>query len=142
MKFSLQSLTLGKIKKKNKERVFPRFEQHVYSLVFFLWGLLHNMTEDGAPMNLTDAEYQTALTTVRTAAATVGAEVAIMYEKNASTPATAAGESSAVEPTPALEDVFKTAYVMIRNKPKSVEELLELRVAVVGNVVCSCLLCV
>ncbi|KAI9231348.1 MAG: hypothetical protein BYD32DRAFT_467250, partial [Podila humilis] len=87
--------------------------------------------EDGAPMNLTDAEYQTALATVRSAAATVGAEVAIMYEKN-STPTNASGEATVEGPAP--EDVFKTAYVMIRNKPKSVEELLELRVAVVGNV--------
>lgn len=84
-------------------------------------------------MNLTDAEYQTAIATVRSAAATVGAEVAIMYEKT--TPANVSGEAAVEAPAP--EDVLKTAYVMIRNKPKSVEELLELRVAVVGNVVCA-----
>ncbi|KAF9538163.1 hypothetical protein EC957_007133 [Mortierella hygrophila] len=107
--------------------------------------------EDGTPMKLSDAEYDTALATVKTAAATVGAEVAIMYEKNAglSTGAPVVPESKdkedkdaniAVEPSIApIADVidqptYKSSYVMIRKTPKSVEELLELRVAVVGNV--------
>ncbi|KAF9139772.1 hypothetical protein BGX30_007484 [Mortierella sp. GBA39] len=107
--------------------------------------------EDGTPMKLSDAEYETALTTVKTAAAAVGAEVAIMYEKNAglSTGAPVVPESKdkedkdaaiAAEPSIApITDVidqptYKSSYVMIRKTPKSVEELLELRVAVVGNV--------
>lgn len=94
-------------------------------------------------MNLTEIEYQTALATVRTAAAAVGAEVAIMFEKNAG-PADKTSSTSSTETTtvahvsaaPTVEgETYKTAYVMIRKTPKSVEELLELRVAVVGNVV-------
>ncbi|KAF9584543.1 hypothetical protein BGW38_006068 [Lunasporangiospora selenospora] len=120
--------------------------------------------EDGAPMDLTEAEFQTALSTVKTTAAAVGAEVAIMYEK-ATGPvgatatsaeqqvndddAASASEDNApdssvetstapVASTGSAEDgsvaQFKTAYVMIRKIPKSPEDLLELRVAVVGNV--------
>jgi len=95
-------------------------------------------------MNLTEVEYQTALATVRTAAAAVGAEVAIMFEKNAgpaektSSTSTEAATVAPASVAPAVEgDTYKTAYVMIRKTPKSVEELLELRVAVVGNVVWS-----
>ncbi|KAF9152955.1 hypothetical protein BG015_004386 [Linnemannia schmuckeri] len=107
--------------------------------------------EDGAPMKLSDAEYETALTTVKTAAAAVGAEVAIMYEKSAglSAGAPVVPESKdkdketnvvAVEPSLAPttdvtdQPTYKSSYVMIRKTPKSVDELLELRVAVVGNV--------
>ncbi|GJJ75822.1 hypothetical protein EMPS_08180 [Entomortierella parvispora] len=97
--------------------------------------------EDGAPMNLTETEYQTALATVRTAAAAVGAEVAIMFEKNlgptekTSSTSTETATVALTPAAPAVEgETFKTAYLMIRKTPKSVEELLELRVAVVGNV--------
>ncbi|KAG0076275.1 hypothetical protein BGZ90_008910 [Linnemannia elongata] len=107
--------------------------------------------EDGAPMKLSDAEYETALTTVKTAAAAVGAEVAIMYEKNAGLSAgasivpeskdkedkdTAIAAEPSIAPTADVADqsTYKSSYVMIRKTPKSVEELLELRVAVVGNV--------
>ncbi|KAK3822189.1 MAG: P-loop containing nucleoside triphosphate hydrolase protein [Linnemannia elongata] len=107
--------------------------------------------EDGAPMKLSDAEYETALTTVKTAAAAVGAEVAIMFEKSAglSTGAPIVPESKdkedkdaaiasepSIAPTAEVTDqpTYKSSYVMIRKTPKSVDELLELRVAVVGNV--------
>ncbi|KAG0070225.1 hypothetical protein BGZ89_001136 [Linnemannia elongata] len=107
--------------------------------------------EDGAPMKLSDAEYETALTTVKTAAAAVGAEVAIMYEKNAGLSAgvsvvpeskdkedkdTTITAEPSIAPTADVTDqsTYKSSYVMIRKTPKSVEELLELRVAVVGNV--------
>ncbi|KAF8946864.1 hypothetical protein BGZ47_011103 [Haplosporangium gracile] len=107
--------------------------------------------EDGAPMKLSDAEYETALTTVKTAAAAVGAEMAIMHEKNAglSTGAPVVPESKdkdkaaavvAVQPSlaPTMDvtdqPTYKSSYVMIRKTPKTVDELLELRVAVVGNV--------
>ncbi|KAF8926436.1 hypothetical protein BGZ58_011182 [Dissophora ornata] len=100
--------------------------------------------EDGTPMNLTDAEYQTALATVRTAASAVDAEVAIMYEKNSGlspSPSTQADHKENTD-APVIPEqttdgdqvIFKTSYAMIRKIPKSVEELLELRVAVVGNV--------
>ncbi|KAG0259567.1 hypothetical protein BG011_002552 [Mortierella polycephala] len=108
--------------------------------------------EDGAPMNLNDAEYQTALSTVKTAASAIGAEVAIMFEKNSGPTSGATVQVDSKEgdspsaptldvssmPTTSTTDgdqtLFKTSYVMIRKIPKSVEELLELRVAVVGNV--------
>ncbi|KAF8954922.1 GTP-binding protein 1, partial [Entomortierella lignicola] len=83
--------------------------------------------------------------TVRKAATAVGAEVAVMYEQIPdSTPVPTAAESNdkaiAVESSssaPTTENdqaTFRRSYVMIRKIPKSVEELLELRVAVVGNV--------
>ncbi|KAF9346885.1 hypothetical protein BGX26_001612 [Mortierella sp. AD094] len=104
--------------------------------------------EDGAPMNLTDVEYQTALSTVKTAATAVGAEVAVMYEQIPGALPVPAPDSKAVPPpaetvsvspaAPTAESdqaaTFRRSYVMIRKIPKSVEELLELRVAVVGNV--------
>ncbi|KAI7825163.1 P-loop containing nucleoside triphosphate hydrolase protein [Gamsiella multidivaricata] len=72
-----------------------------------------------------------------------------MYEKNTdlslgseAAPIEGKGKGSAeviAEPTAPVtaeggQSTFKTSYVMIRKIPKSVEELLELRVAVVGNV--------
>ncbi|KAK3828424.1 MAG: GTP binding protein [Benniella sp.] len=100
--------------------------------------------EDGAPMNLTDAEYQTALATVRTAASAVGAEVAVILEKDStgstgsSIPADDKGENTTIPESTATSTVdggtFKSSYVMIRKTPKSAEDLLEVRVAVVGNV--------
>ncbi|CAO3571589.1 unnamed protein product [Mortierella alpina] len=103
--------------------------------------------EDGTPMKLNDAEYQTALSTVRTTAAAVGAEVAVMFEKSAgdstapSIPDNQDTDATLIPtetPVSAAADadqaLFKSSYVMVRKTPKSVEELLELRVAVVGNV--------
>ncbi|KAF9958370.1 hypothetical protein BGZ72_000436 [Mortierella alpina] len=103
--------------------------------------------EDGTPMNLSEVEYQTALSTVKTAAAAVGAEVAIMFEKTAGDSTAASipdnqdkdaspilAESSVSPAVDADQSLFKSSYVMVRKTPKSVEELLELRVAVVGNV--------
>lgn len=100
-------------------------------------------------MNLIDTEYQTALTTVRTAASAIGAEVAVMFEKNSgaspgpSIPADDTDKSASIEESttaPTVDgETFKTSHVMIRKIPNSPEELMELRVAVVGNVVC--LLC-
>lgn len=112
--------------------------------------------EDGAPMKLSDAEYETALATVKAAAAAVGAEVAIMHEKNAGLSTGAPVVTEAKDKDKDAADVaveapiapsadgtdqptYKSSYVMIRKTPKSVDELLELRVAVVGNVVSSCL---
>ncbi|KAF9929536.1 hypothetical protein BGZ67_006271 [Mortierella alpina] len=103
--------------------------------------------EDGTPMKLNDTEYQTALSTVRTAAAAVGAEVAVMFEKSAGdSTAPSIPDSQDKDTSPILtessvspaadadQSLFKSSYVMVRKTPKSVEELLELRVAVVGNV--------
>jgi hypothetical protein len=129
----------------------------IADLTFFISNPAKLKIEDGAPMKLSDAEYETALTTVKTAAAAVGAEVAIMYEKNAglSTVAPIVPEAKdkdkdvavvAIEPPIAPsadvadQPTYKSSYVMIRRAPKSVDELLELRVAVVGNVVSGCLM--
>ncbi|KAF9100957.1 hypothetical protein BGX27_000168 [Mortierella sp. AM989] len=98
--------------------------------------------EDGASMNLTDVEYQTALSTVRTAATAVGAEVAVMHEQIPGSPVPATDiaavptttDSASTPVTESDHATFRRSYVMIRKIPKSVEELLELRVAVVGNV--------
>ncbi|KAG0003822.1 hypothetical protein BGZ79_011039 [Entomortierella chlamydospora] len=135
---SLQTLLAGRIREGSGETLFEI-----------------GIEEDGAPMNLTDEEYQTALSTVRTAATAVGAEIAVMYEQIPGALPVPAPDSKAVSPpaeavSPLAEAVsassaaptaegdqaatFRRSYVMIRKIPKSVEELLEIRVAVVGNV--------
>ncbi|KAG0258603.1 hypothetical protein DFQ27_004541 [Actinomortierella ambigua] len=144
---SLQSLLTARIREGSGETMFEI-----------------GVEEDGAPMNLSDTEFETALTTVRTVASVLEAEVAVMYEKNVSgipepniTPTaiipegeeTASGNrtslqsssspSSSAPPASSssskeADKSNKTAYLMIRKAPKSGEELLEVRVAVVGNV--------
>ncbi|KAF9166465.1 hypothetical protein BGX21_000109 [Mortierella sp. AD011] len=128
---SLQTLLAGRIREGSGETLFEI-----------------GIEEDGAPMNLTDEEYQTALSTVKTAATAVGAEIAVMYEQIPGALPVPAPDSKAVSPPAEAESAssaaptaegdqaatFRRSYVMIRKIPKSVEELLEIRVAVVGNV--------
>lgn len=106
-------------------------------------------------MNLTIAEFQTALTTLEKVLNELGADYAIMDERDDSGPMasfststpnevdemtgneyvakfTAGSDVSIGGTTPASG---KVAHLMIRKKPASVDELLEIRVAVVGNVV-------
>ncbi|KAF9897146.1 hypothetical protein BX616_006105, partial [Lobosporangium transversale] len=125
-----------------KEQLLNPTESHLESLQNLLAARIREgsgealfeigIEEDGAPMNLTETEYQTAFSTVRTAASAIGAEVAIMFEKN-SGPSLPESTSGATGDS-TDQSTGKTSYVMIRKVPKSAEELLELRVAVVGNV--------
>lgn len=74
-------------------------------------------------MKLTKAEYELALKSVREIAQQLNAGVTILMTKNT-------GEETDVA-TPGSTDA--SAKVLIRPKPNSIDELLEIRVAVVGN---------
>ncbi|KAL1922924.1 uncharacterized protein VTP21DRAFT_9300 [Calcarisporiella thermophila] len=78
------------------------------------------LDEGGNPMGFSQDQLVTAISTVRAAAKQANAEVALLYEK-----------TIPLQNNP--EDEARIAYVNIRAYPK-VEELLEIRVAVVGNV--------
>lgn len=78
---------------------------------------------NGEPMGFTVEEYDVALVSAKAAAKELGAGVTVLLTKNT-------GASTDVEAT--SKDV--SAKVMVRRQPKSIDELLEIRVAVVGNV--------
>ncbi|KAA8901691.1 P-loop containing nucleoside triphosphate hydrolase protein [Sphaerosporella brunnea] len=80
---------------------------------------------NGESMGLSREEYAAALVAVRAAAKELRAGVTVLMTKNVGEPATD------VETTTS-NDV--SAKVMVRRQPESVDELLEIRVAVVGNV--------
>lgn len=72
-------------------------------------------------MELSEAEYETALKTISTLTPTLGAGYAVIEKR-------VVQEKAELEP-----GVY--AHLMIRRRPASVEDMLEIRVAVVGNVV-------
>lgn len=79
--------------------------------------LRHDDLDDGAPMYLVKDDYQKALATIGTIAADLGADYAVVDERE-------------------KPDQGILTNLMIRRRPKTVEDLLEIRIAVVGNVVC------
>ncbi|ORY97237.1 P-loop containing nucleoside triphosphate hydrolase protein [Syncephalastrum racemosum] len=78
------------------------------------------LEEDGTSMELTEAEFETALKTVSSLTQTLGAGHAIIEKR-------VVQQKADLEP-----GVY--AHLMIRRRPASVEDMLEIRVAVVGNV--------
>lgn len=84
----------------------------------------HTLTEDGTSMNLTQDEYNTCIETIRTVTDKLGADFANIDELNTLDPTAKPANSS-------TSDVY---HLMIRKRPQSVQDLLEIRVAVVGNV--------
>ncbi|RUS34255.1 hypothetical protein BC938DRAFT_481601 [Jimgerdemannia flammicorona] len=105
--------------------------------------------DDGTPMNLELEEFQVALLTLEKVLKELGADYAIMDERDttgstSSTFAIPGMDETAEEVPKPVEDTItlgivtpssgKVAHLMIRKKPLSVDELLEIRVAVVGNV--------
>ncbi|CAO0798627.1 unnamed protein product [Mucor circinelloides] len=82
------------------------------------------LEEDGTSMNLTQDEYNTCIETIRTVTDKLGADFANIDELNTLDPTAKPANSS-------TSDVY---HLMIRKRPQSVQDLLEIRVAVVGNV--------
>ncbi|KAL9544721.1 hypothetical protein PS6_008607 [Mucor atramentarius] len=82
------------------------------------------LEEDGTSMNLTQDEYNACIKTIRTVTDKLGADFANIDELNTLDPTAKPANSS-------TSDVY---HLMIRKRPQSVQDLLEIRVAVVGNV--------
>ncbi|KAL0142639.1 P-loop containing nucleoside triphosphate hydrolase protein [Mucor lusitanicus] len=80
--------------------------------------------EDGSSMNLTPDEYNTCIDTIRLVTDKLHADFANIDELNILDP-------TAKPANAATSDVH---HLMIRKRPQSVQDLLEIRVAVVGNV--------
>ncbi|GAA5807374.1 hypothetical protein MFLAVUS_000734 [Mucor flavus] len=81
--------------------------------------------EDGSEMNLSHQDYVKCIETISTVTNTLEADFADIDELNqidSTTTATTRNKNNVV------------AHLMIRKRPKSVQDLLEIRVAVVGNV--------
>ncbi|GAA5797605.1 hypothetical protein HPULCUR_002995 [Helicostylum pulchrum] len=81
--------------------------------------------EDGSEMNLSQQDYVKCIETISTVTNTLEADFADIDELNqidSTTTTTARNKDNIV------------AHLMIRKRPKSVQDLLEIRVAVVGNV--------
>lgn len=76
-------------------------------------------------MNLTDDEFNTCLNTISQITQELSADFANIDDLNGLDPSS----SSTKTKTPS-----KVAHLMIRKRPQSVQDLLEIRVAVVGNV--------
>ncbi|KAI8143821.1 hypothetical protein BJV82DRAFT_609552 [Fennellomyces sp. T-0311] len=77
--------------------------------------------DDGEKMMLTEDEYKKSLATIEQIVSALDADYAIVEER---------GKDSATRQQGVL------ANLMIRKRLKTVEDLLEIRIAVVGNVVC------
>ncbi|KAI9269249.1 P-loop containing nucleoside triphosphate hydrolase protein [Phascolomyces articulosus] len=77
------------------------------------------LEDDGEKMMLTDEEYKKALSTIGTVVAKLDSDYSIVEERGKD---------------PAQKQEGTVANLMIRKRLKSVEDLLEIRIAVVGNV--------
>lgn len=80
--------------------------------------------EDGSSMNLSQDEYTKCIETIRIVADKLQADFANIDELNTLDPTAKPSNST-------TSDVY---HLMIRKRPQSVQDLLEIRVAVVGNV--------
>lgn len=77
--------------------------------------------DDGTSMMLGDTDYQKALTTLQAITSDLSADYAVVEEHGRDT---TGGKPQEI-----------VAHLMIRRRMDSVEDLLEIRIAVVGNVV-------
>lgn len=109
-------------KEKLKELILVRIKEGRGETMFDI-GVENNLES----MKFTKEEYVKALKTVEGIAQELEAGVSVLMSKNT-------GEETDV-PAEGNKDV--SAKVLIRPKPKSMEELLEIRVAVVGNGLCA-----
>lgn len=83
--------------------------------------ILKVVIDDGTSMMLGEADYQKALTTLQTITSDLSADYAVVEERGRDT---TNGKPQEI-----------VAHLMIRKRMDSVEDLLEIRIAVVGNVV-------
>ncbi|KAI9887255.1 MAG: hypothetical protein M1823_000926 [Watsoniomyces obsoletus] len=83
------------------------------------------LEDNGEPMGFSKDDWQTAWKRLQQAAGTLSADCHILISRNVGIPE---------DVTTKDKNPSATAKVMVRRKPKSVEEVIELRIAVVGNV--------
>ncbi|CAO3683405.1 unnamed protein product [Umbelopsis ramanniana] len=97
--------------------------------------------DDGSPMNLSDEDLKYALTNLEKILVEVDADYAIMDERNISENPFPEIKTKYVTEEKAPEEakkselpITKVAHIMIRKKNPTIDSILEIRVAVVGNV--------
>ena len=85
------------------------------------------LEDNGEPMGFTRSEWQTAWERLQSAARPLSAHCKILITRNV-------GGEEEVEPHAGTDkDKSATAKVMIRREPETVEDVIETRIAVVGN---------
>ncbi|KAG1464659.1 hypothetical protein G6F46_000127 [Rhizopus delemar] len=100
-----------------KQTISARMEQGKGETLFEI-----GLEEDGTPMNLTTKEYEICIANLTSLTQALGADLADLDELI----------QLDINKTPISAQ--KVSHLMIRKRPKSVQEALEVRVAVVGNV--------
>ncbi|KAG0744286.1 hypothetical protein G6F57_005352 [Rhizopus arrhizus] len=100
-----------------KQTISARMEQGKGETLFEI-----GLEEDGTPMNLTTKEYEICIANLTLLTQALGADLADLDELI----------QLDINKTPISTQ--KVSHLMIRKRPKSVQEALEVRVAVVGNV--------
>ncbi|KAJ3363816.1 Short integuments 2, mitochondrial [Allomyces javanicus] len=105
---------------------------------------LGSLDEDGTPLGWTAADLQRALATLQTVADTLNADATLLGEKtldhvtpqtlDAVLPSADSGTSAAATATANHKDNDRQGFVLVRRRPTKVEDMLEVRVAVCGNV--------
>ena len=85
--------------------------------------------DSGDSMALTLAEWEAALTRVRTAADGLGADCKLLITKGVGGPEEAEDDAAA----PAKKEKGCSGKVILRRRPASVDDVIETRIAVVGN---------
>lgn len=102
--------------KTEKKKSATHNNLHIHSFLLLI--------EDGSSMHLTKHDYMKCVETIRTVSNTLEADFANIDDLN--------HLDSTL--TPKSQETDIVAHFMIRKRPKTVEDLLEIRVAVVGNV--------
>ncbi|KAJ3103986.1 GTP-binding protein 1 [Phlyctochytrium planicorne] len=92
--------------------------------------------DDGTSMNLTEEEYKTALAVLTKVADKLKSDVTLLHERRNLILSTTTESDDAPVPAAASSSIspYYFGHALVRQRPGSVEDLLELRIAVVGNV--------
>ncbi|KAJ3286361.1 Short integuments 2, mitochondrial [Borealophlyctis nickersoniae] len=122
------------------EHLSERLQEGQGEMIFEL-----GVEEDGSLMEFTSDEYSTALSTIRKGADKLNADVTVLHERHTPTLVTTGQgsiEDLAVSNNDNTDSVssqqaqtpYTYAHLLIRRRAGPVEDLMELRIAVVGNV--------
>ncbi|KAJ3207957.1 GTP-binding protein 1 [Dinochytrium kinnereticum] len=92
--------------------------------------------EDGTSMNLTEEDYKAALATLEIVSGKLKSDVTTLHERRTLVLSTSSQNDAEEVPTSGsqAQSPFWFSHVLVRQRPGQVEDLLELRIAVVGNV--------
>jgi GTPase len=93
--------------------------------------------EDGSSMQLSDEEFQSCIANVESQASKLGADVSVAHQRRESVLQTSSSsdqlDKEPEQPTK-MKEPHKYGHLLIRKGPGEVQDLLELRICVVGNV--------